>query len=480
MKSNKMIESTGSDSVTRGAPLWQRLLGVAYAGLCYLIFLGTFHYAIGFLSGFAVPKSVDSEPHGPLAEALAMDLLLLGLFAVQHSVMARPGFKRWWTRVLPPAVERSTYVLVSSLLLALLFWQWRSLPGLVWEIDQPALRTALWGLCAGGWVVVLISTLLIDHFDLFGLRQAYLYARCEPYMPPPFRTLLLYRIVRHPIMLGFLVAFWATPTMTWGHLLFSVMTTAYIIIGVHLEERDLRAAHPGSYADYKRRVPMLVPWRLKVDVAAQPVKTVYDSLAATYDRRWHRYIDLSLTKVIETLALTGDERILDVACGTGELERRLLALQPGLHLTGVDLSPKMLAEARSKRLSGDVSWVEGEASQAALADDGFDVVICASSFHYFRGPTDCLTRFRHCLAPGGTLVMLDWCDDYWMCKLCSLWLRLTDRAFYRIYTAQTCRSMLQAAGFAVVHEEQFRAGWPWGLMLFVCSKKRAVIPASVT
>jgi methanethiol S-methyltransferase len=476
MSGSKMIESTCSD----GTPLWQRLLAVAYAGLCYVFFLGTFLYAIGFLSGFFVPKSVDSEPHGPPAEALAIDLLLLGLFAVQHSVMARPDFKRWWTRMVPPAVERSTYVLASSLLLALLFWQWRPLPGLVWEIDQPALRTALWGLFAGAWMLVLISTLLIDHFDLFGLRQAYLYARGEPYTPPPFRTPLLYRMVRHPIMLGFLIAFWAAPTMTWGHLLFSVMTTAYIIVGVHLEERDLRAAHPDSYADYKRRVPMLVPWRLKMAGATQPARAVYDSLAATYDRRWPRYIDLSLTKVVEALALTGDERILDVACGTGELERRLLALHPRLHLTGIDLSPKMLAEAGSKRLSGDVTWVEGEASQAALADNAFDVVICASSFHYFRQPRECLERFRHYVVPGGTLVMLDWCDDYWMCKLCSLWLRLTDPAFYRTYTAQTCRSMLQAAGFAVNHEERFRAGWPWGLMLFVCSKRRPLIPAYVT
>jgi protein-S-isoprenylcysteine O-methyltransferase Ste14 len=237
-----------------------RVASLSYGVLCYVIFLGTFLYAIGFVGNLVVPKSIDYGPLVPPAEALVVNLLLLGLFASQHSVMARPAFKRWWTRVVPSHVERSTYVLLSSLLLGFLFWQWQPIPGLVWVIEQPVAVTALWFLFGTGWLVVLVSTFLIDHFDLFGLRQVYLYATGRCYLPPPFRTPALYRFVRHPIMLGFLIGFWATPIMTWGHLLFAVMTTGYIFIGVKLEERDLKKTFAGVYEEYRQQVSMILPW----------------------------------------------------------------------------------------------------------------------------------------------------------------------------------------------------------------------------
>ena len=236
-----------------------RTAAAVYGGVCYLIFLGTFVYAVGFVGNLVVPKSIDSGPAVPAGESAAVDVLLLGLFAVQHSVMARPAFKRWWRRLVPPPVERSTYVLATSLLLILLFWQWRPLPGVVWEAGHPVAVAALWVLFGVGWVLVLISTFLIDHSDLFGLRQVILYAGGRPYTPPPFRTTALYKLVRHPIMLGFLIAFWATPTMTWGHLLFAGVTTAYILVGVFLEERDLKHAFGGTYEEYRRRVGMIAP-----------------------------------------------------------------------------------------------------------------------------------------------------------------------------------------------------------------------------
>jgi len=210
-----------------------RFLTLAYGLLAYVAFLAAFLYAIGFIGGFLVPKDIDTGSGAPLAEALLVDIALLGLFGIQHSVMARQGFKRWWTKIIPCQVERSTFVLLTSIILGLLYWQWRPLAEpVVWEIQEPALRLASWSLFAFGFVVVLLSTFLIDHFDLFGLRQVVLYALGRPYTSPTFRISAFYRYVRHPLMLGFLIAFWATPVMTVGHLFFSIMTTGYICLGI--------------------------------------------------------------------------------------------------------------------------------------------------------------------------------------------------------------------------------------------------------
>ena len=236
------------------------ILAVSYGVASYLVFLAAFLYAIGFVGNLLVPKSVDSGTADPTGYAVIVDGVLLALFAVPHSVMARPRFKRWWTRIVPSPVERSTYVLASSVLLALLFWQWRPMTDMVWEIQQPVVVMGLWGLFIGGWLLALLSTLLIDHFDLFGLRQVFLFAVGRPYTPPPFRTPALYRVVRHPLLLGFLVAFWAAPVMTWGHLLFAGMTTAYILVGIRLEEQDLRRAIGSDYEEYQEQVSMILPW----------------------------------------------------------------------------------------------------------------------------------------------------------------------------------------------------------------------------
>jgi protein-S-isoprenylcysteine O-methyltransferase Ste14 len=250
--------------------MMSRLLALIYGIVCYVIFLASFLYAIGFVSNFLVPKLIDSGPQVTVVEAVAVDLLLLALFALQHSVMARPAFKRWWTALVPVPIERSTYVLDSSLLLLLLFWQWRPLPDAVWNVQNQVVAAALWALCGTGWIIVLVSTFLIDHFDLFGLRQVVLFASGKQYSPPQFRLTALYRIVRHPIMLGFIIAFWATPLMSWGHLLFAAVTTAYVIIAVHLEEQDLRAAFGSEYQNYQQRVSMLVPWLAKLRTTRQP------------------------------------------------------------------------------------------------------------------------------------------------------------------------------------------------------------------
>ena len=249
-----------------------RIATLAYGVVSYVIFFLTFLYAIGFIGNLFVPKSLDSGATGPWLQALMIDLGLLSLFAVQHSVMARQGFKRLLTRVIPEGTERSTYVLASSLALILLFWQWRPLGGSVWDVQHEVGRAVLYGGFAFGWTLVLVSTFVINHFDLFGLRQTWRAFRGQPQAPLGFATPALYRIVRHPLYVGWFFAFWCTPTMTVTHLLFAVITTAYILVAIQLEERDLASAHP-EYAEYRRRVPMLVPvWRKRV-AATKPVRT---------------------------------------------------------------------------------------------------------------------------------------------------------------------------------------------------------------
>lgn len=247
-------------------------LAVVYGFAVYLFFLATFIYTIGFVENLGVPKSIDGGLATPLDRAVLIDLILLGLFAVQHSVMARPWFKRWLDRAIARPLERSTFVLAATAVLALLLWQWRPIPEQIYAVSNPIAATLISAISILGWLVVLLATFMIDHFDLFGIRQVLLYYRGVPYRHPEFVQYSLYRYLRHPIMAGFIVAFWAAPVMTVGHLLFAVATTGYILIGIQFEERDMAAAVGETYRNYRARVPMLFPLKLRRPRKERPLE----------------------------------------------------------------------------------------------------------------------------------------------------------------------------------------------------------------
>lgn len=254
------MSPSDSSSSLLGLPRLRRRLAVfAYGVVSYAIFFATFCYASGFVGDFLVPKSIDSTPTAPFGRALLINLGLLTLFAVQHSVMARPAFKRWWTRLVPQAAERSTYVLFSSLALILIFALWEPMGGVIWHVEDPVGRALLYSGFGFGWLLVLVTTFLINHFDLFGLRQVWKFLRGLPYNSLHFVTPGPYKMVRHPLYVGWICAFWFTPTMTVAHLVFAGMTTAYILVAIQFEERDLIAYHGPAYLEYQRRVPMLMP-----------------------------------------------------------------------------------------------------------------------------------------------------------------------------------------------------------------------------
>jgi methanethiol S-methyltransferase len=260
----------------------KRLLFFAYGSFSYLIFFATFLYAIAFVGGFVVPTQLDGPSQGPITTALAIDAALLMVFAVQHSVMARRWFKERWTQIVPWAIERATFVLCASAALLLLFWLWRPIGIPVWTIENGYARLIVWTLFAAGWGTVLVMTFLINHFDLFGLRQVWLPLIGKPYTPVPFRTPLPYRIIRHPLYFGFLLAFWMTPHMTLAHLVFALATTAYIVLAIQFEERDLLSEHGVSYAEYRRKVPMLLPGMRR---SASPLPVDSGSAAPSASRR---------------------------------------------------------------------------------------------------------------------------------------------------------------------------------------------------
>ncbi|RXG88904.1 methanethiol S-methyltransferase [Bradyrhizobium zhanjiangense] len=241
-----------------------KVVALLYGIAAYLVFFVTILYAIGFLMGLVVPKTIDTGTATPPVEAVIVNLLLMSLFAIQHSVMARQSFKAWWTQFVPKPVERSTYVLLASLSLLLLFWQWRPMPAVIWEVQDPDLAVMLVTLSFAGWVLVFTSTYMINHFELFGLHQVTNHLIGKEAAPARFKTPLLYNFVRHPIYLGFIIAFWAAPVMTAGHLQFAAVTTLYIFVGIALEERDLIALFGDDYRQYKQRVSMLIPWRRSV------------------------------------------------------------------------------------------------------------------------------------------------------------------------------------------------------------------------
>lgn len=243
----------------------KKRLVLLYGVLCYLMFLISMLYAIGFLTNLVVPKNINSGDVQLLIVALPINILLLGIFGIQHSVMARQWFKNWWTKIVPTPIERSTYVLISSLLLILLYWKWEPMPSIIWSVENSWASNLIFGLGLFGWVIVFISTFISNHFDLFGLRQVYLFYIGKEYTPIKLKSPMLYRLVRHPIYLGYIIAFWSTPLMTVGHLVFAIGTTTYIFIGIFFEERDLVAVYGKTYTTYKKEVPMLFPfpWKRK-------------------------------------------------------------------------------------------------------------------------------------------------------------------------------------------------------------------------
>ncbi|GAA5520098.1 hypothetical protein LQ318_00140 [Aliifodinibius salicampi] len=241
--------------------MFGRILSFIYGVVDYIIFLGSFLYAIAFVGDFWVPKTINAGSEAEIFwQGLLVNAGLLGLFAFQHSVMARDGFKKWWTKIIPKPIERSTYVLLSSLILILLFWQWRTMPEVIWSVESGVWQVVLFGFFGLGWGLVFLSTFMINHFDLFGLRQVYLHLKGKEITPIEFKEPGFYKYVRHPLMLGFIIAFWATPYMTLGHLVFSIATTGYIFVGIWFEERDLIRYHGEKYKEYRERVRMLIPF----------------------------------------------------------------------------------------------------------------------------------------------------------------------------------------------------------------------------